>query len=111
MCQVVPKLDGHFETKIIPEAHRLVGLECDVEVEGRPPIATHICCSLLKQCRGCNIALKSLSSAALHIIVCQVVPTLDGCDIEAKIIPEAHQFVGLECDVEVEGRPAIATHS
>ena len=91
MYQMVETFDGHFETKIIPEAHQRMGLECDGEVEGRPPIATHICCSLLKQCRGCGNALTSLSSAALHVIVCQVFPTLDG-HIETKIIPEAHNL-------------------
>ena len=40
-------------------------------------------------------------SAALHVIVCQMVPAIDG-HLDTKIIPEAYQLMGLECDVEVK---------
>ena len=59
--QVIPTLDGHLDTKAIPETQQLMGLECDVEVEGRLPIASHICCRLIEQCRGCYNAITSLS--------------------------------------------------
>ena len=57
---------------------QLGGSECRVEVEGRPAIATHSCCSLPKQCQGCGNALTSQFLPATHVILHQEVPAVDG---------------------------------
>ena len=49
----------------------------EVEVEGRPAIATHSCCGLLKQCQGCGNALASVSLPATCVIQRQEVLGLD----------------------------------
>ena len=47
------------------------GLKCHVEVEGRPPIATHSCCSLLKQYNAKSVGMLLHQSLCLqHVSFC-----------------------------------------
>ena len=60
--QMLMAINGLFVTRgAESEAQHLQGLECDVEVEGRPAIATRSCWSPLNKWQGCVNALSALS--------------------------------------------------
>ena len=52
--------------------------KCLIEVEGRPAVATHSCCSLLQGCQGCGNALTSQFAAAMDVILRQEVAGVGG---------------------------------